>query len=163
IEIACFTRNSIVTNGVTDQSLLVSRKSEQRQRRAELTPMSGAMELVQLGNRFRCIQIVAERIEHVARDAASSSLSLKIAIPLPQRLMRFVEPNFGPIERLTVLGAKHVEADRLARPGIALPALQQLVHRDEIACALRHLLPFDLKEAVMHPDLRHEGRVIRAA
>src|SRR3990170_7339187 len=42
-------------------------------------------------------------------------------------------------------------------------ALQQLMDGDEVAEALRHLLPLDLEEAVMHPDLRHHFRPMRAA
>ena len=37
------------------------------------------------------------------------------------------------------------------------------MHGDEVAEALRHLLSFDLEEAVMHPHLRHDRRAVGAA
>src|SRR5215468_10480365 len=77
--------------------------------------------------------------------------------------MRFVEANKSPIERLAIVGAKHVESERLSRPRITLPSFKQLMDGDEVAEALRHLLPFDLEEAVMHPDLRHDLGAVRAA
>ena len=40
---------------------------------------------------------------------------------------------------------------------------QQLVDGDEVAEALRHLLAFDLQEAVVHPDVRHARRAEGAA
>ena len=53
--------------------------------------------------------------------------------------------------------AQHREAQHLARPFAAaeLRRAQQLVDGDEIAEALRHLLAFDLQEAVVHPDIGH--------
>src|SRR5262245_33624515 len=77
--------------------------------------------------------------------------------------MRLVETDEGPVERLAVMRPQHVEAERFARPGVTLPAREQLVHGDEVVEALRHLLPFDLEEAVMHPDLRHDRRAESAA
>ncbi len=44
-----------------------------------------------------------------------------------------------------------------------LPRLQQLIDRHEIPQALGHLLPFDLQEAVVHPDLRHDAGAEGAA
>src|SRR5262245_63740842 len=72
--------------------------------------------------------------------------------------MRLVETYHGPVERLAILGLQHRESDCLARPGVTLPAREQLVHSDEVAEALRHLLTFDLEKAVMHPHLRHDRR-----
>src|SRR5262245_16042018 len=77
--------------------------------------------------------------------------------------MRLVETYHGPVERLAILGLQHRESDCLARPGVTLPAREQLVHSDEVAEALRHLLSFDLEEAVMHPHLRHDRRAEGAA
>src|ERR1700732_1446210 len=45
---------------------------------------------------------------------------------------------------------QHIEAQPCARP-----TREQLPDRDEIAEALRHLLAFDLQEAVVHPEIRH--------
>src|SRR5215831_17742096 len=77
--------------------------------------------------------------------------------------MRLIEAGKSPVERLSVLRAEHVEAKCLSRPGVAVPFFKQLVDSDEVAEALRHLLPLDLKEAVMHPDLRHDFGVMGAA
>src|ERR1700730_11063492 len=35
--------------------------------------------------------------------------------------------------------------------------MQQLPNGDEVAEALRHLLAFDLQEAVVHPEIRHQA------
>src|SRR6185312_16739120 len=43
------------------------------------------------------------------------------------------------------------------------PVVQQIPDRDKIAGRLCHLLAFDLQEAVVHPDVRHRGRAVRAA
>src|SRR6187551_1518399 len=77
--------------------------------------------------------------------------------------MCFVETHQRPIERLSILSAEHIESERLSRPGVTLPSFEQLTDGDEVAEALRHLLPFDLEEAVMHPDLRHDLGAMRAA
>src|SRR5687767_6388201 len=121
--------------------------------------MTRAVQLMQLGDYLRRVEIIRERIQSRTRNTPLAVLTFEIAVPLPQSLMRLVEPNEGPVERLAVMRPKHVEAERLAGPGIALPAGQQFMHGDEVACGLRHLLPLDLEEAVMHPHLRHDGRV----
>ena len=56
------------------------------------------------------------------------------------------------------MGLQHIETKHFARP-----IRQQLVDRDEIAGRFRHLLAFDLQEAVVHPVIRHHGRTVGAA
>ena len=90
-------------------------------------------------------------------------MTLHIAIPIPERLVRFVEADMRPVQRLAVVRPEHVEAQRFARPGITLPTGQQLVDGHEVAEALRHLLAFHLQEAVVHPDLRHDVGAVGAA
>jgi hypothetical protein len=53
---------------------------------------------------------------------------------------------------------RFASADRLARP-----FGQDLPDGEEVAEALRHLLAFDLQEAVVHPVIRHHGRLKGAA
>src|SRR4051812_29349745 len=53
---------------------------------------------------------------------------------------------------------EHIETQHFARP-----IGQQLSDRDEVAEALRHLLAFDFKEAVVHPVVRHNRSAVRAA
>ena len=115
--------------------------------------MAGAMQFMQLGDGLGRIQVVGQRFEHRTRHALRRRVAVEVAVPLPQRLVRLVETDMRPVERLTVMRPEHVEAKRLAGPRITLPTGQQLMHGDEIAETLRHLLPFDLEEAVMHPDL----------
>src|SRR4029078_11800650 len=74
--------------------------------------------------------------------------------------MRLVETDQGPVQRLMILRAQHVEAKRLAGPRITLPAFQQFMHGDEVAGRLRHLLSLDLEKAVTHPDLRYDRRAV---
>ena len=40
---------------------------------------------------------------------------------------------------------------------------EQIADGDEVPFRLRHLLPFDLQEAVVHPVFRHQRRAVRAA
>ena len=44
-----------------------------------------------------------------------------------------------------------------------LIGVKKLMNRHEIAERLRHLLAFDLQEAIMHPVIRHHRRVEGAA
>src|SRR4051794_14778782 len=77
--------------------------------------------------------------------------------------MRFIEAAEGPVNRLPVLGAQHVEAKRLTRPTEALPIRQQFADRYKIPDRLGHLLAFDLQEAVMHPIISHHAGMKCAA
>src|SRR6202034_3988015 len=55
--------------------------------------------------------------------------------------------------------SKHTESDRFSRPTNSSKILAQLMNRHEVPFGLRHLLAFDLKEAVVHPVIRHNRRV----
>ena len=79
-------------------------------------PMAGAMQSMQLGDGLRRVQIVRQRIEHRPGTPVAGVLAFEIAIPLPQRLMRLVETDQGPVQRLAVMRPEHVEAQRLAGP-----------------------------------------------
>ena len=56
------------------------------------------------------------------------------------------------IERLAIVRRQQQQADRLA--GILV---EQLVHGEEVAQRLAHLLAGDVEEAVVHPVLRHDA------
>src|ERR1700737_5348787 len=53
---------------------------------------------------------------------------------------------------------QHIETKHFARP-----IGQKLPDGDKIAFGLRHLVAFDLQEAVVHPDAGHAGLVKGAA
>src|SRR5712671_6305244 len=53
---------------------------------------------------------------------------------------------------------QHIETQHFARP-----ISQQLPDGNKIAFGLRHLVAFDLQEAVVHPDAGHAGFVEGAA
>ena len=52
----------------------------------------------------------------------------------------------------------HRKAQHFTRPGSSAKfvSMQQLVDRHKISQAFRHLLAFDLKMAVVHPDIGHD-------
>src|SRR5947207_10354173 len=80
-----------------------------------------------------------------------------IGKPAGEYLPAFFESAHRPIHRLAIVRPEHVEAEHLARP-----ILEEVMDGHEVPEALRHLLSFDLEEAVVHPDVRHhfvaEGR-----
>src|SRR5580704_17291703 len=76
---------------------------------------------------------------------------------------RFGEAIQGPVNRLSIVDAKHRITNYCTRPRLAPPTSQQLMDGDEIAEALRHFLAFDLKEAIVHPHIGHALRVEGAA
>ena len=71
--------------------------------------------------------------------------------------------NASKVDRLTIVRLQHLS--RSTSPGHCVDQIivQQLPDRHEIACRFRHLVAFDLQEAVVHPVVRHHGRAVRAA
>src|ERR1700719_3306823 len=63
-----------------------------------------------------------------------------------------------PIYWLPIMRLQHLKSQNFPRP-----VLQQLMNRHKITERLRHLLAFDLQEAVVHPVSRHHRRVKGAA
>src|SRR3984885_7156061 len=63
-----------------------------------------------------------------------------------------------PIYWLPIMRQQHLKSQDFPRP-----VLQQFMNRYKITQRLRHLLAFDLQEAVVHPIIRHHRRVEGAA
>ena len=117
------------------------------------------MQRVQLGNSLRRIEIVAERRQHRRRKRfIMAARKLREVCQRHKRIEALLEPPHGPVNRLPIVRAQHVEAQHL--PG---PIRQQLPNGEEVAKALAHLLPLHLQEAVVHPIVRHHRRMERAA
>src|SRR5262249_33318156 len=63
-------------------------------------------------------------------------------------------PVVGPVERLPVVRHKHLESKYISRP-----FFKKLSDGEKVAFRLRHLAAFDLQEAVVHPEIRHDRRM----
>src|SRR4051794_18026424 len=117
---------------------------------------------MQLGDGERSIEIIAQRLDDFpARDPAIAELAADAVTdlaPALERRARLFQALLGPSDRLAIVRTEHVESYHLARP-----VLQQIVDRDEVAERLAHLLAFDLQEAVMQPEARHQVGAVRAA
>src|SRR5204863_6101407 len=85
-------------------------------------------------------------------------LAAQEAIPAVERRLGLLQALMREIERLAVMRRQQQETDRLARI-----LVKQLVHGEEVAERLAHLLAGDVEEAVVHPVLRHEGTTERRA
>src|ERR1700687_5189814 len=118
---------------------------------------------MQLCDQARRVKVVAEPTKSVRGYSVVGLQSFKIVVPITKNIMRFTERFKGPVNWLTIVGTEHIKAKCLARPRIAMPVFQQLPDGDKIAFGLRHLVAFDLQEAVVHPDVRHASFVKGAA
>src|SRR5215472_5810372 len=99
---------------------------------------------MEFSDHCRRIQIVSEGAAHSLRHFMCRRQPLQLAVPIPERFMRFVEAFEGPVQWLAVMCTKHIETQRITRPSIPMPLRQQIANRDEIAEALRHLRALDL-------------------
>ena len=115
-------------------------------------------------NRARRIQIVAQRRQHFGIGLARSRDIVQHIGKIHQRRARLRQPLHRPIDGRAIVRAKHRQAAHFSRP--ALPAeligRNQLVDGDEVAERFRHLLPFDLQKAVVHPHVGHHLRIVGA-
>src|SRR5580692_3311592 len=59
---------------------------------------------------------------------------------------------------MAIMSMEHIQSQNISRP-----VLEQISDGFKIAKGLRHLLALDLKEAVVHPVIRHRRRVEGAA
>ena len=124
------------------------------------------LEAMQVGDRGGSVEIVGQGGDQFRRRRGFRSVRRGRGLrEPPQRLFAFVDSVQRPADRLAVVRAQHREAQDFARPRAPAERVgsQQLVDREEIAEALRHLLAFDLQKAVVHPDVRHALSPERAA
>ena len=87
------------------------------------------------------------------------------ALPVAELLLRLFQALYREIDRLAVVRHEHRQPQHFARPLAAaeLLRLEQVVHGDEVAEALAHLLALDLQEAVVEPVVGHHLRAVGAA
>jgi len=83
---------------------------------------------------------------------------------VPKRVFCVFQASCGPVYGLMIVRSQHRKAQGRSIPGSPTKAIacQQFMNRHEIAQRLRHLLAFDLKKAVVHPEIRHHRRMEHA-
>lgn len=101
-------------------------------------------------------QGILDRLRHgIGR---SHVLAAQRAVPAIERRLGLDQALVREVERLAVVRRQQQQSDRLA--GILV---QELVHGEEVAERLAHLLAGDVQKAVVHPVPRHDGMTERAA
>ncbi|MNN81109.1 hypothetical protein D3C81_1978980 [compost metagenome] len=86
----------------------------------------------------------------------------------------FCQALCRPVDRFTIMRLQHRKTRSQSNPAIArtlvIPCaklrqtiIQHVANGDEIAKRFRHLLPFYLQEAIVHPDAGHSLGAKRAA
>ena len=116
-------------------------------------------EPVQFNNGLRRVEVIGQSFKHGNRQSPIAGLRGRDRLAeAVERLRGLLGCGPRPVDRLAIVGHQHLEADHVAGPFGA-----QVANGDEVAERLRHFLPFDLQETVVHPGLRHDGRMECAA
>ncbi len=119
---------------------------------------------MKLGNRAWRVQVISQCAPRIHQTDAGLDIDATTRKSKCTQRFRRLRQALARSNRLAADNASEAYANRNDHSGQRCHvSLQQLVDRHEISERLRHLLAFDLQEAVVHPVIRHHRRVEGAA